>query len=157
MATSAKTGKRKPATSSYSVRRLAPRRATTTPSRRSAPSDSQNLVRRVQTILPGAKRRAESNPAKVISAALERATGGATRAPLTNGTLGILAGGIGAVAVAKRRHNHDPNELPGTSSTQTTNASAESTRQRLEIIADPSATTGGDHGDSQGPDSATAA
>jgi hypothetical protein len=158
MATSAKTRKSKPPTSSYSVRRFAPRRDTTTQSRRPAPSDSQNLVMRVQTILPGAKRSRKSDPAKAVSAALERATGGATaRAPLTTGRLGILAGGVGAVAVANRRHNDGPNELPATSSKQTTNTGAGDTRQRLEIIADASATTGGDHGDTQGPDPATAA
>lgn len=154
----AKTRKSKPPNSSYGVRRLAPRRDTTTPSRRSAPSGSQRLVRRVQTILPGAKRSAKSSPATSVSAVLEMATGAASaRAPLTKGTFGILVGGVGAVAVAKRRHNLGPHQVSATSSEQATNVRAGDTSQRIQNIADPSATTGGDHGDSQGPDPATAA
>ena len=158
MATSAKTTKSKPPTSSNSVRRLAPRRGTTTPSRRSEPSGSQMLVRRVQAILPGAKRNAKPSPAESLAAALERpAGGGPARAPLTKGRLGIVGAGAGAVTAAKRRYNHGPNELSATSSAQATKPGAGDTRQSLETIADPSATTGGNHGDSQGPDPATAA
>jgi hypothetical protein len=158
MATSAKTTKSKPPTSGNSMRRLAPRRGTTTPSRRSEPSGSQRLVRRVQAILPGAKRNAKPSPAQSLAAALERATGGATaRVPLAKSRLGTLVGGAGAVTAAKHRHNIGLRELPAGSSAQATNPGAEDTRQSPETIADASATTGGDHGDSQGPDPATAA
>lgn len=158
MATSAKTTKSKPPISSNSERRLAGRRGTTTPSRGSEPSGSQRLVRRVQAILPGAKRNAKPSPAEPLDAAFERAAGGATAgAPLTEGRLGIVLGGAGAVISAKRRYNLGPNELPVTSLAQATNLGAGDTRHSLETIADPSATTGGNHGDSQGPDPATAA
>jgi hypothetical protein len=158
MATSAKTTKSKLPTSSNSGRRPAPRRGTTTPSRRSEPSSPRRLVRRVQAILSGAKRNAKPNPAESLAAGLERAAGGATAvAPLTKGKLGIVGGGAGAVTGAKRRCNLGPNELPATSSAQATNPGAGDTRQSPDTIADPSATTGGNHGDSQGPDPATAA
>lgn len=158
MATNTKTRQNKPPNSSYGLRRLAPRRDTTTPSGRSAPADSQRLVRRVQTILPGAKRSAKSSPAKAVSAAVERATGAPrARAPLTKGTFGILIGRGAAAAVANRRHNLGPHQVPATSSAQGTNAGAEDTSQRLENIAVPSATTGGHHGDFQGPGPAPAA
>jgi hypothetical protein len=154
MATSAKTTKSKPSASSNRVRRLAARRGT--PSR-SAPSGSQSLVRRVQTILRGAKRNAKPNPAKTDSAALISPTGGATApAPLTEGQFGIRVGRAGAVAADKQRHDIGPNELPATSSEQT-NPGAGDTRQTPETIAERSATTGEDHGNSQGPDPATAA
>jgi len=159
MATSAKTRNNKPSTSSNRVRRLAARLRTPTPSRRSAPSGSQSLVRRVQTILRSGTRNAKPNPTKTVSAALPSPTGEAnTRARLTKGESGIRARGTGAVAADKHRHNRGPNELPATSSAQATNPSAGDTRRRsLETIADPSATTGENHGDSQGPDPATAA
>jgi hypothetical protein len=157
MATSPKTRTSKPATSSNSVLPLAVRRGTTTPSRRPAPSDSRRLVARVQAILPGAKRTAKPSPAESLAAALERATGEATAcAPLTKGRLGTPVGGDGAVTAAKRRHTIALHKLPSTSSSQATNPSAGDNRHNLETIADPSATTGGNHGYSQGPDPATA-
>jgi hypothetical protein len=158
VATSAKTTKSKPPTGGNSMRRLASRRGNTAPSRRSEPSGSQRLVRRVQAILPGTKRNAKPSPAQSLAAALDRATGGATaRVPVAKSRLGILVGGAGAVTAAKRRHNRGPHELSALSSAQVTNPGAGDTRQSPETIADPSATTGGDHGDSQGPDPATAA
>jgi hypothetical protein len=157
MATSAKTTKSKPPTSSNSVRRLAPWRGTTAPSPRSEPSGSQGLVRRVQAILAGVKRNAQPSPAESPAAALERAVGGATaRVPRTKGRLGIVRGG-GAITGAKHRRNLGPNELSAPSSARATNPGAGDPDQSRETIADPSATTGGDHGDSQGPDPATAA
>jgi hypothetical protein len=111
----------------------------------------------VQAILPGAKRTPKPSPAESLAAALERATGEATAcAPLTKGRLGTPVGGDGAVTAAKRRHTIALHKLPSTSSSQATNPSAGDTRHNLETIADPSATTGGDHGYSQGPDPATA-
>jgi hypothetical protein len=158
MATSAQSTKSKPPSSGNSVHWFAPRRGTTTPNRRSAPSGSQSLVRRVQAILPGAKRAAKPNPAESLAAALERATSGATvRMPLSKGTLGILVGRAGAVTAAKPRHKIGSNELPATSSAHATNTGARDIPQRLETIDDRSATKGGDHGDPQGPDPATAA
>lgn len=158
MATTAKSTKSKPPTSSNSVRRLAPRRGTTSPSRRSEPSASQRLVRRVQAILPGTKRNAKPSPAESLAAALERAAGGATaRAPLAEGRLGSVGGGADAVTAAERRYSIGPNELPPSSSAHATSPGAGDTRQSLETISDPSATTGENHGDSQGPDHATAA
>jgi hypothetical protein len=156
MATSPKTRTSKPPTSSNSVLPLALRRGTTTANRRSAPSGSRRLVARVQAILPGAKRPAKPSPAESLAAALERATGDATaRASLTKGRLGTLVRGDGVVTAANR-HTVVPDELPATSSLRATNHSAGDTRHSLETIADPSATTGGDHGDSQGPDPAAA-
>ena len=147
MATSAQSRNSKPPTSSNSVHRLARRRGTTTPNRRSAPWGSQSLVRRVQAILPGAKRNAKPTPAESLAAALERATGGATaRGPLSKGTLGILVGGAGGVTAAKPRHKIGSNELAAASSAQTTTPGAGDTPQRLETIADPSATKGGAFG-----------
>lgn len=137
MATSAKTRNNKPSTSSNRVRRLAARLRTPTPSRRSAPSGSQSLVRRVQTIPRGAKRNARPNPAKTVSAALPGPTGGAnTRAPLTNGEFGIRVGGTGAVAAHKHRHNIGPNEPRATASEQATNPVAGDTRQTRDTGAD---------------------
>lgn len=158
MATSAKPRTSKPATSNDSVLRPAARRGTTTPSRRSESSGSQSLVRRVQANLPAAKRHAMPNPAESLAAALARATGEATaRGPLTKDRLGILVAGAGAVTAATRQYNIGSNELPVTYSDHATNSGAGDTRRRRETIAGPSATTGGDHGDSQGPDPATAA
>jgi hypothetical protein len=158
MATSAKTTKSTPSTTSNRVRRLVPGRGATTPSRRSDSPGSQSLVRRVQAILPGAKRTARPRPEQSLAAALERASGApTTRGPLTKDGLVIPVGGVGAVTAAKRRRNIGPNELPAPSSEQATNRGAGHTRQSHDTIADSSARTGGDHGDSQGPNPATAA
>ena len=129
MATSGKTKNSKP-TSSSSERRLAPRRGTTTPSRRSEASGSHRLVRRVQAILPRAKRNSKPSPAESLATALERAAGGATaRAPLSKRRLGIVGGETGDVTVAKRRRNLGPNEPPATSPTQATNPGAGDTHR----------------------------
>lgn len=155
---SAKNTKRTPSTTSNRVRRLVPGRGATPPSRRSDSPVSQALVRRVQAILPGAKPTASPSPAESLAAALERASGAATkRGPLTKGGLVILVGGAGAVTATKRRRTIAPDELPAASSEQATNRGAGETLQSHDTLADPSARTGGDHGDSQGPDPATAA
>jgi hypothetical protein len=156
MATSGKTTNSKP-TSSSSDRRLAPRRGTTTPSRRSEASGSQRLVKRVQAILPRAKRNAKPSPAESLAAALERAAGAATaRAPLSKGRLGIVGGETGDVSgqtstqpwpERAARYLSNAGDEPG----------AGDTHQTLESIANPSATTGGDRGDPQGPASSAAA
>jgi hypothetical protein len=158
MATSAQSRKSKPTTGSHGMHRLAPRRATTAPNRGSATSGSESLVRRVQAILLGAKRSRRPNPTESLAAALERATSGATtRMPLSKGTLGILVGGAGAATAAKPRHNIRSSELAATSTAHATNPGAGGTPRRLETLADSSASKGGDHGDPQGPDPATAA
>ena len=157
MATSGKSTNSKP-TSSSSERRLAPaarhhnpeppiRGVRSTEARQTSAGDS-----------PRAKRNAKPSPAESLAAALERAAGGATaRAPLSKGRLGIVGGETGDVTVAKRRRNLGPNEPPATSPTQATNPGAGDTHQTLETIANPTATTGGDRGDPQGPDSSAAA
>jgi hypothetical protein len=156
MSTSVKTKKSRPATSRTRVRALVPGRGTPAPSRRSVPTRSHGLVGRVQTILPTAKRNTKTSAAQKAAGALRRATGGATaRAPATKGMLGVLAGGVGAVALAKRRRNADQNRLPETASEHTVQAGSGDSPQNIETVADPSATTGGDHGDPQGQDPAT--
>jgi hypothetical protein len=158
MATSAKIIKSKPPTISNREWRLAPRRGTATPSRRSEPSGSPGLVRRVRAILSGAKRNANPSPAESLAAALERAAGGATaRAALTKDRLGIVGGGAGAVTAAETSTQPRPERAARYLVSAGDDPGVGDTRQSLETIAEPSATAGGNHGDSQGPDPATAA
>jgi hypothetical protein len=148
MATNAKSKKSKPATRSSGARALVPGRGVPQPGRRSASSRSHGLVGRVQTILPGARRKTKTSPAQRAAGVLGKAAGGTTaRGPVTKSVLGIVAGGVGVAAVAKRRQSTHPNRLPDTPSEQALQASSGDTPQTIETVADPSATTGGDHGD----------
>jgi hypothetical protein len=114
MSTSANTKKSRPGTSRKGVRALVPGRRTSAPGRRSAPARSHGLVGRVQTILPRTGRDTKTSPVQRVAGALAGATGGTTaRAPVTKGMLGVVAGGVGAVALAKRRHSTHANRLPG--------------------------------------------
>jgi hypothetical protein len=158
MPTSANTKKSRPGASRKGVRALVPGRRAPAPARRSAPARSHGLVGRVQTILPRAGRDTKRSPVQRVAGALAKATGGTTaRAPVARGMLGALAGSVGAVAVAKRRHSTHANPLPETASVPAVQAGSEDKAETTETVTDPSATTGGDHGDPQGRDPATAA
>ena len=136
-----------PGTSRKGLRALVPGRDTPEPGRRSATTSSHGLVGRVQTVLPGARRNTKTSTAQRVAAALGKATGGTTaRTPATKGMLGIVAGGVGAVAVAKRRRSTHPNRLPKTASEQAVQTGSGDKPQTIETVADPSANTGGDHG-----------
>jgi hypothetical protein len=157
--TTAKTKNSKPATTRRSMRGLIPGRGSTpASSRRPTASGSNRLLGRVQATLPGTQRNAKKNAAQKIAAALGKATSSTTaHKPSTKSMLGILAGGVGAAAVAKRRHNPDPEELPETSSGQTDQASNAESPEIIATVADPITDTGAHHGDPQGPDPAAAA
>jgi hypothetical protein len=160
MPTSAKTKKSRPGTNRKGVRALMPGRRPSAPGRHSAPPRSHGLVGRVQTILPRAGRDTKTSPVQRVAGALARTTGGTTaRTPVTKSMLGVVAGGVGvgAVAVAKRRHSTHANPLSQTASVPAVQAGSEDEAQTIETVTDPSATTGGDHGDPQGRDPATAA
>lgn len=157
MATNVKTKKSRAATSRKTVRPLARGRGTSKPGRGSAITRSHGLVARVQTILPSAGRAPRKSSARRVAGALGKATGGTTaRAPVTKRIVGVVASGVGAAAVARRRRTH-PKRLPETTSAPAVKADSKHRPQRIETTADPSATTGGDHGDPQQPGPATAA
>jgi hypothetical protein len=158
MATNAKSKKSKPATRSSGARALVPGRGVPQPGRRSASSRSHGLVGRVQTILPGTRRTTNPSPARRVAGALGKAAGGTTaRGPVTKSMLGIVAGGVGVAAVAKRRQRTHPDRLPDTPSEQAVQTGSPDTPQTIKTVADPPVTTGGDHGDPQERDPATAA
>jgi hypothetical protein len=156
--TTTKTKNTKPATARKSMRGLIPRRGSTpASSRRPTASGSNGLLGRVQATLPGTQRNAKKSAAQKFVAALGKATSTTAHKPSTKSMLGILAGGVGAAAVAKRRHNPDPQELPETSSGQTDQASNAESPGIIATVADPITDTGAHHGDPQGPDPAAAA
>jgi hypothetical protein len=154
-----KTKNSKPSTTRKSRPGLVPgRRTTRSPNRRHTLPSVSGLVGRVQATLPGAKRNTKQTGVKKAVAALGTATSKATaHKPSTKSMLGILAGGVGAAAIAGRRHNTEHEELREDQPVQTALASDASTPRISESTADATATTGEDHGDPQGPDTAAAA
>jgi hypothetical protein len=149
----------KPSKGKRSVRELLPGRGNPPASGRRPPGDGfRGLLGRVQATLPGAKRNAEKSGSQKVVAALGKATSNtAAHKPSTRSMLGILAGGVGAAAVAKRRHNPEPEQLPETSPAQPDQTSDRDSPQLITTVTDSSTDTGGDHGDPQGPDPAAAA
>jgi hypothetical protein len=120
-------------------------------------SSSSGLLGRVHTTLPSRRRNAKKTGVQRAVAALGSAKSStAARKPSTKSMLGIIAGGVGAAAMAKRRRNlrlDDPSEAPQ----QPIHAGDEDSPRVIETVADPTATTGGDRGDPQGSDSSAAA
>jgi hypothetical protein len=160
--TTTKTKNSKPATGKKSRHGLVPGRSNTlAPRRRPAPPGSNRpdgLIGRVQAVLPGAKRNIKQTGAQKAVAALGTATSkAAAHKPSTKSMLGILAGGVGAAAMAGRRHNTKREELREDQPVRPALASDASTPGISESNADATATIGGDHGDPQGPDPAAAA
>jgi hypothetical protein len=160
--TTPKTKNSKPATGKKSTRGLLSRRGSTpSPRRRPALPGSNRpdgLVGRVQAALPGANRNTKQTGVQKAVAALGTATSNAaSHKPSTKSMLGILAGGVGAAAIAGRRHNTEHEELREDRPAQPALASDASAPRISNSTADTTATTGGDHGDPQGPDTAAAA
>jgi hypothetical protein len=114
--TTTKTKNSQPPTTRKSRRGLVPgRRSTPSPSRRPTLPSANGLVGRVQATLPGAKRNTKQTRAQQAVAALGKATSSAAaRKPSTKSMLGILAGGVGAAAISRRRHHTDQEDLPAT-------------------------------------------
>jgi hypothetical protein len=107
---------RRTATSRKSARGLTSRRRIPAPTRRFAPASSHGLVGRVQAMLPGTLRNTKTTAGDRAAGALSRAMGGTTLwAPVTKSMVAILGGGVGAFALALRRHTIDPNEATRTS------------------------------------------
>jgi hypothetical protein len=142
-----------------SKRGLVPgRRTTPSPNHRPTRPSARGLVERVQATLPGANHHTEQTGVKKAVAALGAATSKATaHKPSSKTMLGILAGGIGAAAMAGRRQTTKQEELREDRPAQPALASDATTPGSANSTADPTATTGGDHGDPQGPDTAAAA
>jgi hypothetical protein len=158
--TTIKTKNSKPATSKKGMRGLIPGKGSTpASSRRPAASGSSGLLGRAQATLPHAKRNVKKSGAQKVVAALGKATSSTTaHRPSTKSMLGILVGGVGAAAVATRRHNPEPDELlPEVSSVPADEASDGDSSQFITTVADPNIDTGGEHGDPQGPDPSAAA
>jgi hypothetical protein len=157
--TTTKTKNSKPLTRRKSRPGLVPgRRTTQSPNRRPMLPSAGGLVRRVQATLPGANRNTKETGVKKAVAALGTATSkAAAHKPSTKSMLGILAGGVGAAAIAGRRHNTEHEELREDRPAQPALASDASAPRISNSTADTTATTGGDHGDPQGPDTAAAA
>jgi hypothetical protein len=115
------------------------------------------LVGRVQANLPRAKRNVKRSGAQKIVGALGKATRSTTaHKPSTRSMLGILAGGVGAAAVATRRLNTQPDEMRETSAVSPEQASDADSPRIIETVTEPPAITGGDHGDPPGPDPSSA-
>jgi hypothetical protein len=157
--TTTKTKNIKPPTTRKSRRGLVPGRHTTSsPNRRPTLPSAGGLVGRVQATLPGANRSTKQTGMKKAVAALGTAKSkAAAHKPSTKSMLGILAGGVGAAAIAARRHNTEQEELREDRPAQPALASDANTPGISNSTADTTATTGGDHGDPQGPDTAAAA
>jgi hypothetical protein len=157
--TTTKTKSSKPPTTRKSRRGLVPgRRTTQSPNRRPTLPSAGGLVGRVQATLPGANRNTKQTGVKKAVAALGTATSkAAAHKPSTKSMLGVLAGGVGAAAIAGRRHSTEQEELREDRPAPPALASDASTTGISESTADTTATTGGDHGDPQGPDTAAAA
>jgi hypothetical protein len=126
--------------------------------KRKPATSSKSVLGRVQATLPGARRNAEKSGARKGVAAFGRATSSPTdHKPSTKSLLGILAGGLGAAAVVKRRHGHGQDQAPVTHPRQPTQTLDTTTPRIVETRIEPTAVTGGGHGDLQGPDPAVAA
>ncbi len=74
------------------------------------------LIGRARTSLPGRKPPSKKSPLKVVLSSLDAAKNNAVaRKPSTKGVVGIVAGGVGVAALAKRR-GAVQDETPATSS-----------------------------------------
>jgi hypothetical protein len=157
--TTTKTKNRKPPITRESRRGLVPgRRAMSSPERRRTLPSVGGLLGRVQATLPGVTPNTKQTGVKKAVAGLGTATSKpAAHKPSTKSLLGILAGGIGAAAIAARRQNTEQEELREDRPAPPALASDASTPEISNSTAETTATTGGDHGDPQGPDTAAAA
>ncbi len=75
------------------------------------------MIGRARTSLPGRKPPSKKSPLKVVLSSLDAAKNNAVaRKPSTKGVVGIVAGGVGVAALAKRRRGAVQDETPATSS-----------------------------------------
>jgi hypothetical protein len=84
------------------------------------------LIGRAQATLPGRKPPAKKSAVKGVVSSLGSAKSSAlARKPSKKGIVGILAGGVGVAAMAKRRRGGKPGEVPTTPPLQPVEANGE--------------------------------
>jgi hypothetical protein len=132
--------KSKPPTKGQPSRGFSRPRATAQPTRRRpgfsrtsakpAAKGPSGFIGRAQATLPGRKPPAKKSAVEGVLSALGSAKStAAARKPSKKGIVGILAGGLGLAAVAKRRRGEKPDEMPMT--------------QPVSPVADPDAPAAG--------------
>jgi hypothetical protein len=136
MPTTSKTRKSKPPTKGQPSRGFPPPRGTTQTARprtrfprtgaKPAAKGPSGLIGRAQATVPGRKPPAKKSAVKGVVSSLGSAKNSAlARKPSKKGIVGIVAGGLGVAAMAKRRRGGNEDEVPTTPPLQPVDASGE--------------------------------
>jgi hypothetical protein len=139
MPTTTKTRRSKPTTKGQPSRGFPRRRRTSQPPRgrpqfpktraKPAAKAPSGLIARAQATLPGRKPQAKKSTLKSLLSSLGSARSSAVaRKPPKKGIIGIIAGGLGVAAIAKRRRGEKQYETPLT--------------QPVESVEDPNSQVG---------------
>jgi len=86
------------------------------PKAKPATKGPSGLIGRARTSLPGRKPPSKKSPLNVVLSSIDSAKNNAVaRKPSKKGVVGIVAGGVGVAALAKRRRGAVQDETPATS------------------------------------------